>query len=305
MESNNEDGQTDIVNSDEGEEPFQDAIDDDMAVTVECPEQGCKGGTNEDVWRYTGDAAIAAVMLGHHLRSHDPQTRQADPKKPRPPTLSPPKLESQCSESRFEEWKLEWASYKQTVDLPTGSEASYILDCLTEEVRRDVRATTDNVREMPEDDLIAAVKRHAVLQRAISARKMDLYGLRQEDGEPVQKFYARITHLARQCQLTVPCPADGCRYHSAPYVSYADEVVKQVILVGLADPEIKKDVLGTSGVNDKTLAETIGLIEDKEAAARSTAGSNSAGHATLYKKISANDSRLKGTGKCEKMPRGV
>ena len=63
MESNGEDGQTDIVNSDEGEEPFQDAIDDDMAVTVERPEQGCKGGTNEDVWRYTGDVAIAAVML--------------------------------------------------------------------------------------------------------------------------------------------------------------------------------------------------------------------------------------------------
>ena len=161
MDFNDEDGPVDIINSDEGEEPFQDAIDDDMAVTVECPEQGCTGGVNEEVWKYTGDAAIVAVMLGHHLKSHD-QTRQVDPRKPRPPTLNPPKLEAQCSESRFEEWKLEWASYKRTVDMPTGSEASYLLDCLTEEVRRDVRATTNNVREMPEDDLIAAIKRHAV-----------------------------------------------------------------------------------------------------------------------------------------------
>ena len=126
------------------------------------------------------------------------------------------------------------------------AEASYILDCLAEEVRRDVRATTDNVREMPEGDLLAAIKRHAVLQRAISARKMELYSLRQEDGEPVRKFYARIQHLARQCQLTVPCPANDCTYHVAPFVSYADEIVKQVVLVGLVDQEIKKDVLGTT-----------------------------------------------------------
>ena len=107
MDATDENVQVDYVNSDEGEEPFEDAENDEtMAVTVECPEQGCTGGTNGEIWRYTGDAAIAAVMLGHHLKSHDPQTRQADQKKPRPPTLSPPKLESQCSESRFEEWRL-------------------------------------------------------------------------------------------------------------------------------------------------------------------------------------------------------
>ena len=102
--------------------------------------------------------------------------------------------------------------------MPAGSEPSYILDCLAEEVRKDVRAATDNVREMAEDRLLEEIKRH------------HLYGMRQ--GEPVRKFYARIQNLARQCQLTVPCPADGCRYHTAPFVSYADEVVKQVILVG-------------------------------------------------------------------------
>ena len=84
MESDDGDGPATNANSDEGEELFQDAIGDDMAVTVECPEQGCTGGTNQEVWQYTGDAAIAAVMLGHHLKSHDPQTRQADSRKPRP-----------------------------------------------------------------------------------------------------------------------------------------------------------------------------------------------------------------------------
>ena len=289
------------------DDEFSDAVDHEMPpIKLECQVPDCTGGTDGARWSCEDETTVAVALLQSHGYTHQAAptapTAASTPssRRPRPHPLNPPKLEAQCSESRFEEWKVEWASYKNTVEMPPGSEASYILDCLPEEVRRDVRSTTDNVRGMAEADLIAAIKHHAVLQRAISARKMELYSLKQEDGEPVRRFHARIQHLARQCQLTVPCPAEACSHHVAPFVSYADEVVKQVVLVGLVDQEIKKDVLGTTGINDKTLAETLGLIEDKEAAARSIASSSSAGHITAYKKIAADDRRLKGSGKCEK-----
>ena len=292
-----------VSGSNESGDEFSDAVDDTMTtIKLECPIPDCTGGTGGAIWSCEAEQSVAVALLQVHGYSHQQTAAAAasDNRRPRPRPLPPPKLEGQCSESRFAEWKVEWDFYKRTVDMPPGSEASYILDCLDDEVRRDVRAATDNVREMSEENLLAEVKRHAVLQRAISSRKMDLYGLRQEDGEPVRKFCGRIQALARQCQLTVPCPATTCKYHTAPFVSYGDEVVKQVVLVGLVDPEIKKDVLGTTGINDKTLGETLGLIEDKEAAARSTASASAAGHKTAYKKITSDDRRLKGTGKCEK-----
>ena len=193
-----------------------------MVVKLTCPVTGCTGGTGGAAWSCEADPACAAVLLQVHGYTHQAAPAAAaiaGDRRPRPPTLQPPKLEAQCSEARFEDWKVEWSFYKRTVEMPAGSEPSYLLDCLAEEVRRDVRAATDNVREMAEDDLLKEIKRHAVLQRAISSRKMDLYGMRQEDGEPVRKFYARIQNLARQCQLTVPCPEAGCRYHDAPFVS--------------------------------------------------------------------------------------
>ena len=52
--------------------------------------------------------------------------------------------------------------------MPAGSEPSYLLDCLTEEVRKDVIAATDNIHEMTEEQLLEGIKRHAVLQRAIA-----------------------------------------------------------------------------------------------------------------------------------------
>ena len=91
MDTTDENGQIDYVNSDEGEEPFVDAENDEtMAVTVECPEQDCTGGTNDEVWKYTGEAAVAAVMLEHHLKSHGyfhqqtPAAAAPDTREPRP-----------------------------------------------------------------------------------------------------------------------------------------------------------------------------------------------------------------------------
>ena len=81
---------------------------------------------------------------------------------------------------------------------------------------------------------------------------------------------------------------------------YVDKVVKQVLICGIANLDIKEEVLGTSGVNDKNLAETLGLIEDKETALRSTASSGAAAHTITYKRIEATDKCLQGTGKCEK-----
>ena len=285
---------------DEDGDEFADASEVMTEVTARCPTAGCTAGSNGAAWSWTGDASLAAVHLNIHDRNvHQAAAAPAGDRRPRPPPLQPPKLEAQCSEARFAVFKADWAFYRRSVEMPAGSEASYLLNCLPEEVRRDVQAATTSVHSLTEEQLLAAVKQYAVLQRAVSSMKMDLYGMKQEDGEPVRKFYARVQNLARQCQLTIPCPEADCRHHNAPFISYADEVVKQVVLCGIVDHDIKKDVLGTTGINEKSLAETLGLIEDKETAARSTANSGAAAHTTSYKKIAATDKRLQGTGKCK------
>ena len=283
------------------EEEFIDA-DEIMAVTATCQTTGCTSGGNGTAWSWTGDAALAAVLLAnHHQDVHRAAAAApATDRRPRPPPLQPPRLDAQCSEARFDEFKVEWEFYKRSVEMPDGSGSSYLLLCLPEEVRKDVQAATNGAHTMTEVELLATIKQYAVLQRAVSSMKMDLYGMKQDDGEPVRKFYARVQTLARQCQLTIPCPEVGCRYHNAPFISYADEVVKQVVLCGIADLDIKKEILGTTGINAKSLTETLGLIEDKETAARSTANNGAAAHTTSYKKIMASDKRLQGTGKCEK-----
>ena len=302
MDTTDDNGQVDYVNSDEGEEPYLDAENDEtMAISVECPEQDCTGGANGEAWKYTGDAAVAAVMLEHHLRSHGQQTRQAD-RRPRPPPLQPPKLSGQCSEAKFEDFRKLWGFYKNSVDMPEGTVTSYLLNCLDDDLKTDVHAANAEILNMSEEEVLTAIRQYAVQRRAISSLKMELWRMTQDEGENIRKFYARVKELAAQCQLTLPCPEPTCGRNRAPFISYSDVIVKQIILSGLSDIDIKKEVLGVEDINNKSLADTLGIIENKETAARSVAerASSSAATTTTYKKIAADDKRLKGTAKCDK-----
>ena len=287
--------QTGGTNADAGESPN----DTDMAK-VECQVAGCTGGAGGTRWSFEGGDAVAAVWLGHHLKTHE-TADHAPERKPRPPPLQAPKLTGQCSEAKFGDFKKKWGFYKLSVDMPPGAVTSYLLGCLDEEIRTDVHAAHAEILTMSEDEVLAAIEQHAVQKRAISSLKVDLWRMRQDEGESVRKYYARVKELASQCQLTVACTNAGCRLRNPPYISYCDEIVKQVVISGIADKDIKKEVLGVAGIDGKNLAETLAVIEDKETAARSVEESASSSAAmTSYKKIAANDKRLQGTGKCDK-----
>ena len=59
--------------------------------------------------------------------------------------------------------------------------------------------------------------------------------------------------------------------------------MKAVVLTSLYDVEKQQDVLGTTGLPDKSLADTITLIQDKEVAARSVSHPGTwAGAPTTY-----------------------
>ncbi len=55
-------------------------------------------------------------------------------------------------------------------------------------------------------------------------------------------------------------------------ISYADEIVRWVILAGLSSPDIAREVFGTPDIDNKSLTDTVALIEAKERAARAIAG---------------------------------
>ncbi len=261
-------------------------------TTVTCPSPGCGEVITED------DGAVRAVLLQHHLQVAHPL-----PSRPRPPQLPTPKIEGQVTVERFEEFSREWTQFKHSTGLEQDKVVTFLVNCCASDLRTDIQSAVPGLTAKPEAEVLATIRLHAVLSRAKCSLMTDLLSARQDEAEPVRKFYARINQSARSCDLAVQCPEIGCARHAKPYVDYTDQIVKHVILNGLYDVEIRRDVLSTAGLDDKSLTDTIALIEDKETAARSVAGSGTqaAGQSSYrqQKKIAPGDKRLTATGKCE------
>ena len=121
-----------------------------------------------------------------------------------------PKLSSQCSVAKFDDFQKQWRFYKASVDMPQNAVTSYLMNCLEEEVKNDVLAADADIHEKTEDEVLAAIKQYAVQRRAISSLKVDVWQMSQGEGESVHKFYARVKELASQCQFTVACTNNTC-----------------------------------------------------------------------------------------------
>ena len=82
-------------------------------------------------------------------------------------------------------------------------------------------------------------------------------------------------------------------------------MTKHVLINGIHDVEIRKEVLGTADLDEKSLMETVGIVENKETALRSMPEYRPAGKADAQsgyrnsKKIGKTDLRLQQKGKCE------
>ena len=91
--------------------------------------------------------------------------------------------------------------------------------------------------------------------------RLQLQQIYQDRDEPAGTFAARIKGQASVCQFDVKCTR-------GVNVSYSDQMIRDTLIVGLADDVIRPDVLGQAD-QDMSLDNIIRFIEAKENGKRS------------------------------------
>ena len=235
------------------------------------------------------DNAVAAVMLGHHLTSAHPA-----PAPRKTPVIPQPKVTGNIYEDQWDCFAREWAVYKETVSIAADKLPVYLLACCSQELKSSVERANPAIATQTEAEVLVAIKRHAVVSVAASVLRTELLSMKQDHGETVLAFSSRALGKARNCKLTVRCP------HNSD-VDYSEEMVKQVVLAGMFDDDIKRKVLSTVDIDAKSLNDTIAIIETEEMASRSmtSATHSQVGAASRRNQIPPDDSRLQLKGKCE------
>ena len=140
-----------------------------------------------------------------------------------------------------------------------------LLECCDDQLRKCVTRSIGMGRTLtdrPEEEILTLVRRLAVREENTMVARVALHNMRQDRDDTVRSFSARIRGQAGVCKFFLPCPDCSQTVH------YTEEVLRDVVIRGLEDPEIQLDLLGDKN-QDMTFEEVLRFIEAKEAGKRS------------------------------------
>ena len=92
-----------------------------------------------------------------------------------------------------------------------------------------------------------------------------MLNMSQEVGELSRVFLAKVQGKAATCEFKTKCEEQCCKANGKT-VDFTTMIVKYVLVNGLADAEIRREVLGWKLLDESSLADTVAFIEQKEMA---------------------------------------
>ena len=225
---------------------------------IQCPIQDCTYAT-DDV-----DPAIAAALLTIHNNAHisAPVTGAAAPTRQRAPKIERPKISRGSSEEVWNSFTTRWSLFKRGTYLSAGETVQHLFQCCDDDLGDSILKGNPNAVYGTEDELLAAIKQLAVVPVAISIRRADLLTCKQDHGENARAFAAKLKGKAATCSYTVVCSSGTCNQAT----DFTDIIVKDVLVAGLADEDIKREILGWTELDIKDVNSTVAFIEAKEMA---------------------------------------
>jgi hypothetical protein len=108
------------------------------------------------------------------------------------------------------------------------------------------------------------MKRLAVIKNPTSLRRTNLLSLKQAHGETFREFYANVKAAAATCDFKVMCRHECCADKCA--IDYTSSVVKDVLIAGIADADIRNDVLAWAELDSMDDKGVMAFVEAKEIA---------------------------------------
>ena len=229
---------------------------------LEGPAPGCTTS-----WPDTTAPEVLIRLLDIHAKTAHPDTHTPPPATAKVEKVKRPSISASGSSEEGIYFTQRWSEYKAATHL-TGLDTIYqLLECCDEALWKDLTHTFGSLSSSDETVVLQNIKTLAVRQENIMVARVRLQHMRQDRDEPVRAFAARLKGQAGECNFVKTCTNTA----GAADIDYSDDMIRDALLRGIADDEIRLEILGHS--NQKlTLEETLQLIEAKES------GKRSAGH---------------------------
>ena len=223
---------------------------------MQCEVEGCDFETPLMVPALAMQRLALHDRQAHSVAQVDPPQQRQETK---PDKVRRPELKKGISEDKYLHYYRQWVRYKQATGL-TGEEAirDQLLSSCSEELAEDMENLYGEQLDMStETELLDRMHQLAVVAQNHLVNVVRLRSMVQDSDESIRSYLARLKGAANVCNLMVSCT---CPTEST--VLYADQEILHCLVKGLADEDIRRQVLGVVDVMD--LDATVKFIEAKE-----------------------------------------
>ena len=191
---------------------------DGQTHSLECSSAQCTLGEDGAKWRtpeYPLEFAMKMLEMHTETNHKHPQQAQvvnATTQKHKAEKVSRPVVKMGSSEDDFIFFRCLFESYKRSCQLTEVVDIrDQLLACCETDLRRDLhRYLGTGVDTKSEVELLAEIKKIAVVTRSNLVNVVSLMSAAQEHGETCRSYLARIRGLANVCKLSVTCTAANC-----------------------------------------------------------------------------------------------
>ena len=227
-------------------------------VVVSCSVPLCEFKT-EDV----SEALAIALLTNHGLAHQNTPPVVAGPVPSaalRGPKLERPKVNVGISTEEWNVFIRRWEVFCNESGIDDASAPSQLFQCAGPELGDSILKANPNAPSNTLAELLAAMRSLAVIPVATGVIRTELLQLRQVRDEPFREFTARVRGKAETCAFTAKCECGKS-------VDYTNHAIIDVLLNGIYDTDIRREVLGTKDILKKPVNDVISLVENKEMAA--------------------------------------
>ena len=226
-----------------------------IMVKVRCPIAGCNYESEDQT------SEIVVKLLDLHQVQHQQNVSTHNGQANNVPKLNRPHIDHGVTREEWLTFTRRWEAYKRGSCIPESVAGIQLFQCTTEQLGNSLLNADNKLLLKPENEVLNFIEQNAVVKVAIGVLRTELMQLSQQNDEAYRTFATRVRAKAETCDFKFEV---HCSCEAAVNADYTEEIIKDVMLAGIGDIEIQREVLGIPDIHKRTVNDIITVIESKE-----------------------------------------
>ena len=228
-------------------------------VVLKCGVPNCPFQTDE-----VADAVAVALLNNHNLMHTLATTQDATaPACPTGPKLDRPRIDMGVDSETWNAFERRWDNFRRGSGINDTSASLQLFQCAADSLGDALLKAEPDITSRPIAEVMVAMKSLAIIPVSRGVKRAELADMNQSPDEVFRAFAARVRGKAETCTFNI---VFTCSCNKVNLVDYTDESIRDVLLKGIADLDIRREAWGVEGTQLPTVNDVVGFVEGREMA---------------------------------------